>query len=145
MGSKFWRFLVSDTFQVEVNPSRIEINEGDNVTLVCNVSGTGVSSMTWNTENMMSLHKTSTINNGTMALHIYNVSTSDHFLIPTCTASNDTDLIQVGVRIHILRKRFCSLLSPSFSPSSPAPSRSTFTPHSLSLTFTLSSRCNRCK
>ena len=38
-------FVFQILFTSKVNPTRIEINEGDNVTLFCNVSGTGVSSM----------------------------------------------------------------------------------------------------
>ena len=125
-----------------MNPTRIEINEGDNVTLFCNVSGTGVSSMTWNTDNMTSLHNTSTFSNRTLTLHIYNVSTSDHFLIPTCLVSNDTDFIQVGVRLHVLRKPF-SLIPLSLSLSLSV-SLSLFLCLSLSLSVCLSVFLSNC-
>jgi hypothetical protein len=97
--------VCADTFEVDVSPRHVQVYPGDNVTLMCHVTGTGHTSVTWISADMLtSEHHVRTLTNGSLALEIYNVTSSDHFLPMRCAVESATDVQEAYVRLHVIRK-----------------------------------------
>ncbi|KAL8568544.1 hypothetical protein ACOMHN_054694 [Nucella lapillus] len=85
---------------LEVNPPNIQVKEGENVTLLCDVTEADVTSVTWNTTGLTSQHSELSTGNGTSLLTLFNVTSDDHFVSPTCVANGST-LAQVSVSLRV--------------------------------------------